>query len=80
MEPTQATVALVKPIAELMAPFPVENRIALLCALLAQEICMLPPAQRRAELQNVIDELPLILLLTEETMRDCLARNARDAG
>lgn len=34
MKPTQGTVALVKPIAELMAPFLVKNRIALrLCGL-----------------------------------------------
>lgn len=60
-----------------MDPLDFDGRIALLCALLTQEICTLPGAERRPELDRLIDDLPGILEATECGMRQALADNAR---
>jgi hypothetical protein len=72
-----AMVALVQPISRKIAHLSSEGRITLLCALLAQEICCLPPAEREPELRSVLRCLPSIFLATEKTMREALADNAR---
>jgi len=53
-------------------------RITVLCALLAQEVCTLPPNERAPELRRLQDDLPGILKATEEGMRQGLAENARE--
>jgi len=73
----RAIVALVRPIAAQIAPLSIEGRITLLCGLLAQEMCNLPPAERDEEIRRVQRELPVILDATEAGMRVALAQNAR---
>lgn len=73
-----ATVALVRPMAARMARLSIESRIALLCALLTQELCNLPPGQRDDELERVLNDLPAIMRATERGMRNALIQNARD--
>lgn len=72
-----AIVALVRPVASRMAHLSVDGRITLLCALLAQEMCNLPPTERDDELRRVLRELPGILDATESGMREALALNAK---
>ena len=73
----QSILALVKPVASLMAHLSIDGRITLLCALLAQEMCNLPLAERDDELRRVLRELPGILDATERGMREAIAQNAR---
>ena len=69
--------ALVRPVAFLIRNLDVDGRIALLSALLAQEICSLPVGERDEELRRVQESLPSILDATEGGMRDALVANAR---
>jgi len=71
-------IALVRPIVARMAPLSSESRIALLCALLAQEVCMLPGPERAEELESILEDLPGIVRATERGMREALVQNARD--
>lgn len=73
----RAIVALVRPLAARMAHLSIEGRITLLCGLLTQEMCNLPPSERDDELRRVQRELPGILDATEDGMRKALAENAR---
>lgn len=73
-----AIVALVRPVTARMAHLNVEARLVLLSALLAQELCNLPPGERDDELRRVTRDLPMILDATERGMRLALARNARN--
>ena len=57
-----------------------DARIALLCALVAQEICTLPSSERMEELQDVLADLPEMFHETEQAMRGALARNAEGEG
>lgn len=54
-----------------------EHKVALLMALLAQEVCTLPPGERRAMVQDITDDFPEIFDVTERAMRKALAENAR---
>lgn len=73
-----AVLALVKPISARMAHLLVGDRITLLAALLAQEICTYPAPHRAHMLAAVIQEMPQILRDTEAGMRDALSENARN--
>jgi len=79
-EPTEgrAIVALVRPVAAKIAHLSIDARITLLCALLAQELCNLPPSDRDEEFRRVMRELPGIMDATEAGMREALAMNAKD--
>ena len=70
-------IAMVIPVAKRIAHLPVAGRITLLCALLAQEICSLPPTDRDAEFNRVLRDLPSIMTSTEDGMRQALVENAR---
>lgn len=72
-------VALVRPLADLIAHLSIDGRITLLTAVMAQEICNLPPGERDDELARVVRDLPIILDATEDGMRQALVENARDA-
>jgi hypothetical protein len=74
---TRAIIALVRPVASKMAHLSIDGRITLLCALLAQEICNLPPTERDDELRRVLRELPSILDATECGMRQAFVLNAK---
>jgi hypothetical protein len=74
----QAILALVRPMAANMERLSIEGRITLLCALLAQEMCNLPPSERDEELRRVMREMPDIMRLTEAGMRQALAMNAKE--
>lgn len=78
-EPTQAreVIALIRPFARQMEGLCFEGRIMLLCALMTQEICMLPHGRRPDELDRIIDALPGIMHATEHGMREVLVQNAR---
>lgn len=76
----KAILALVRPVANQIESLSIDGRITLLCGLLAQEMCNLPPSDRAAELDRVLDELPGILRASEDGMRQALAENARDEG
>ena len=73
----QAILALVRPVAANMERLSIEGRITLLCALLAQEMCNLPPSERDEELRRVMQEMPDIMRSTEAGMRQALAMNAK---
>jgi hypothetical protein len=74
---TRAIVALVRPVASKMAHLSIDGRITLLCALLAQEMCNLPPNKRDEELRRVMREMPDIMNATEAGMRQALVLNAK---
>lgn len=74
---SEAIVSLVLPIANLISHLSVDYRITLLCALITQEMCTLPPGERADELDRVLHELPRILGATERGMREALVQNAR---
>ncbi len=61
-----------------LLPLDFDGRITLLCALLMQEVCALPPSERGPELRRLQADLPGILHATEEGMRRALAENARE--
>lgn len=72
-----AIIALVRPVVDRMAHLSVDARITFFLGLLAQEICCLPPGDRRGEIERIQDDLPMILKATEDGMREALADNAR---
>lgn len=70
-------VELVRPMLALMGDLHTEDRMALLCGLLAQEVCTLPTRERRPKLRELMGRMPGILDDTEEGMRQVLLNNAR---
>jgi len=80
MSEAAAIVALVRPVAARIEPLSIDGRITLLSALLAQELCNLPPSERDEELRRVLRDLPGILDATEAGMRQALVENARDGA
>lgn len=62
---------------ENMAHLSHKDRMTVLCVLLAEEICTLPPGARRAALDEVLDEMPGLLRAAETVMRQTLVANAR---
>lgn len=57
-----------------------EERLVLFHALLAQEICMLPPSERARQVNRTLSDFPDMVRSTEEGMRQALAEDARDGG
>lgn len=78
MTEQERSVRLVRPIAGLIAPLSVKARIVLLEALLAQEICNLPPSERDDAMRDHLREFPTVLDVTEATMRLALVVKARN--
>lgn len=54
------------------------HRKILFTALLAQEICMLPPSERADEIDHLLINFRRFVQATELGMRQALAENARD--
>jgi len=73
-----ALIKLVRPTASMISGLPVEARIVLLEALLAQEMCNLPPSARDDAMREHLRQFPGVLDATESGMRWALAENARD--
>lgn len=75
-----ALLALIRPFAGAMERFGLcyEGRVMLLQSLLAQEVCTLPPSERRPELGRIMGEMPMILRASEEGMHEAIIQNARD--
>jgi hypothetical protein len=80
MSEEKKIIALVQPLARKMEHLSSDGRIDLLCALIVQEICLLPPSEREGRLSGVLDALPEFFRVTEATMRDALVQNARNEG
>lgn len=70
-------IALVRPVAAMIADLPIAERIVLLEGLLAQEMCNLPPGERDEAMRDHLREFPGILDATEAGMREALVQNAR---
>lgn len=64
--------------ANAIAGLSIEGRKTVLCGMLMQEVCMLPPGKRQAELADLVADLPSILSSTEQGMRMALTENAKD--
>jgi hypothetical protein len=71
---------LARQIVKTMKSLNPEDRIVLLSSLIAQEICTLPAHERFTRMRRLQDELPGILLSSEEGMRLALAENAKSGG
>lgn len=56
---------------------PLDLRVAVLCTLIASEICTLPHSYRQAALLKVITDLPGFLDASERDLREWLAERAR---
>lgn len=80
MSEEKEIIALVRPLARKMEHLSVDGRIDLLCALIAQEICFFPASEREEKFHDVLTSLPRLFRVTETTMRNVLAQNARDEG
>lgn len=55
-------------------------RVTALQAALCQELCSLPPSERDAEYDLVMQSMPGIMDATEQAMREVLAANARNGA
>lgn len=77
---TSRIAALVRPVADLIAPLSSADRIDLLTTVLCQEVCMLPHGERRRTLWDVMQSLPRTLDATEAAMRMVLTAKAKGAG
>ena len=77
MENWPAIFAAARAIGEEMGVLDFDSRITLLCTLLMQEICTLPPAERLPELYRLIDDLPAIFGATQHGMRLALVENGK---
>jgi hypothetical protein len=77
MSEREAVIRLVRPMAAMMEELSIDARITLLSALLAQEICLLPPGERDDAMREHLREFPSIFDSTEDGMRQQLAANAR---
>ena len=76
---TDAIVALIRPIADLMDGRGLSHdaRVTLLSGLLAQEACCLPPTERMWGMRKIMKDLPGIFFATQQGMREVLMENAR---
>ena len=77
MTELEPIVRLVRPVAAMIASLSIAERIVLLEALMAQEMCNMPFSDRDEAMRDHLREFPRVLDETEKGMRQALAENAR---